>query len=88
MASGAITVAADNLRQVVTDLFCRGGMSAEDAAFMGGCLVDAILHLRTGGGARTGNRPAHAEFDLGCGCSGSGDRNAQGKAKRGDLFHL
>jgi LDH2 family malate/lactate/ureidoglycolate dehydrogenase len=43
MASGTITVAADELRGVVTDLFARAGMPAEDAAFMGGCLVDADL---------------------------------------------
>jgi LDH2 family malate/lactate/ureidoglycolate dehydrogenase len=43
MASGTITVAADNLRDVVTDLFRRAGMSDEGAAFMGACLVDADL---------------------------------------------
>ncbi len=38
-----ITVAADNLREVVADLFARAGMPEEDAAFMGACLVDADL---------------------------------------------
>lgn len=38
-----ITVGADNLREVVTDLFARAGMPEEDAAFMGACLVDADL---------------------------------------------
>jgi LDH2 family malate/lactate/ureidoglycolate dehydrogenase len=42
-ATGTITVAADNLREVVADLFVRAGMPADDAAFMGECLVDADL---------------------------------------------
>ncbi len=41
--TGTITVAADNLRAVTADLFERAGMPAEDAAFMGECLVDADL---------------------------------------------
>jgi LDH2 family malate/lactate/ureidoglycolate dehydrogenase len=43
MASGTLTVAAENLRDVVTDLFRRAGMTDEGASFMGGCLVDADL---------------------------------------------
>lgn len=38
-----LTVAAENLREVTTDLFVRAGMPAEDADFMGACLVDADL---------------------------------------------
>lgn len=42
-STGTITVAADNLRAVTSELFERAGMPAEDAAFMGACLVDADL---------------------------------------------
>jgi LDH2 family malate/lactate/ureidoglycolate dehydrogenase len=42
-AARTITVAADTLAEVSTDLFARGGMNADDAAFMGRCLVDADL---------------------------------------------
>ena len=38
-----ITVTADSLRDLTTDLFARAGMPAEDAAFMGACLTDADL---------------------------------------------
>ncbi len=42
-AASTLTVAADTLRAVTADLFERAGMPAEEAAFMGECLVDADL---------------------------------------------
>ena len=41
--TGTATVSADDLREMTTKLFRRGGMPEQDAAFMGQCLVDADL---------------------------------------------
>lgn len=43
MADNMVTVSASSLRAVVTDLFARAGLTADDAGFMGQCLVDADL---------------------------------------------
>src|SRR5664279_6104298 len=64
--------------QAAADINAAGGID------VGRGLVDTVLHLRAGGGARSGDRAAHGEFDLGRCCSRQCNRETQRQAERGD----
>ena len=55
---------------------------------IGGCLFDAVLHLRAGRRIGTGNRAADPEFHLGCGGFHERKRETQRKNQRGDPLHI